>query len=77
MIKTLLDGLLKDTESDRIKGALYTLRLGDLPAVAVSRFPERFFVTLLWGQKYEKVGIHGYDEVRIQPTSYRTRYNSL
>lgn len=61
MVNTLLDGLLKDTESDCIKGALYTLRLGDLPSVAVSRFPERFFVTLLWGQKYEKVGICGRD----------------
>jgi hypothetical protein len=61
----LLDGLGKDTESDRIKGALYTLRLGDLATVAVSRFPERFFVTLLEGQKYEKVGTCGCKELRI------------
>jgi hypothetical protein len=65
MVKTLLDGLARDTESDRIKGALYTLRLGDLPAVAVSRLPDWFFVTLLWGQKFEKVGIRGCDELRI------------
>jgi hypothetical protein len=65
MVKTMLDGLVKDTDSDCIKGALYTLRLGDLPAVAVSRFPERFFVTLLWGQKYEKVGIRGRGGLQI------------
>ena len=65
MVKTLLDGLSNDTESDCIKGALYTLRLGDLPGVAVSRFPERFFVTLLWGQKYEKVSTRVCDKLRI------------